>query len=136
MAQVPSNMTKAVHHSQGYLAMRSGLKEIFVHKFNQHFSKLAFNKAQGGLLILKTASTKTVKRHYRNALESLSLRQQRAVYWIDSLLLFWTVTLEKPSFLPYLWHRRKSNWQSSSGEWRLGGSEKGEIKRERAAGLA
>lgn len=99
MAQVPSNMTKAVHHSQGYLAMRSGLKEIFVHKFNQHFSKLAFNKAQGGLLILKTASTKTVKRRYRNALESLSLRQQRAVYWIDSLLLFWTVTLEKPSFL-------------------------------------
>lgn len=64
--------------------------------------------------------------------ESLSLWQQRVVYWLDSPLL-WTVTLEKPSFLIYgSGERATDSCPLGTVGW-VGG--KREIQRERAAGL-
>lgn len=65
-----------------------------------------------------------------NCIETLSWWR---VYWTGIPLLFRTVSSENPSSL-YQWHRRKSNWQYSSGGWRESGRE-GEI-RGRPAGPA
>lgn len=61
----------------------------------------------------------------KNALESLSLWQQRVVYWLDRPLLLCTVTLEKPFFLIY-----SSGERATDSFGRVAGSEKGNKKGE------
>ena len=90
--------------------------------------KLAFKNTLHNLVIMKIPST------IKNALETPSSWLQRVVYWLNSALLLWTVTLEKHSSLIYGSGERATD-SHPLGEWRVGGSEREIKKRERAGGL-
>lgn len=115
--------------SQVHFALSFGLMDKNVHNFSTLFSKSAFKNALHSLFIMKIPSTRSDKSFYPKCTWVIVLIATKGG------LLAWqpTVVMDchiRKAFLPYLWLRRKSNWQSSSGEWREGGSEKGNKKGE------
>ncbi len=101
MAQVPKTLQSWLRlFSKPSTSQSFGLMDKNMCIIYQHFSLNRCSRTHYiACSLWKYHQLKVTKAVTKNALESLSLWQQRVVYWLDSPLLLWTVTLEKPSFL-------------------------------------